>query len=197
MQYNDLTVLGEAGKNKHQKLLWRVSCACGKEAVKVASAVRTGRTTSCGCAARKGGNTRHGSRYHPLYATWCNMKARCDNKNHPAYKNYGARGISYDPRWKNFDVFLSEVGEAPFEGATLDRMNNDGNYCAENIRWATRLTQRRNSRQVVPVEINGETKLLTDWCRMYGITIAGVHQRLKKGEDIVSAITRPKAPRFL
>lgn len=196
MRYNQLVVLGDAGKNKHGKPLWRLKCDCGKETIKVASSVRIGRTTSCGCAARKG-NTKHGNRYHPLYATWCNMKARCDNKNHPAYKNYGARGISYDPRWKNFDVFLSEVGEVPFEGATLDRINNDGNYCAGNVRWASRLTQRRNSRQLVPVEINGETKLLTDWCKVYGITISGVHQRLKKGEDIVSAITRPKAARFL
>jgi len=197
MQYGNLTVLGEAGTNRHQKRLWRLRCVCGTETIKVASSVKIGRTTSCGCAVRKGGNTHHGNRYHPLYSTWCNMKARCDNPQTPSYKNYGGRGITYDPAWSEFPAFLHDVGEPPFEGASLDRIDNNGNYCVENVRWADRVTQRRNSRQIYPVEINGETKLLTDWCKVYGITIGGVHRRLEKGEDIVSAITRPKAARFL
>lgn len=196
MQYGNLIVLGDAGKNRHQKRLWRVKCACGVETTKVASSVRTGRTTSCGCAARKGSNIRHGQRYHPLYSTWCNMKARCDNVNHPSYKNYGGRGITYDSAWSDFSSFLEDVGNPPFEGATLDRIDNDGNYCAGNVRWADRVTQRRNSRQIYPVEIHGETKIITDWCKVYGITIGAVHRRLKKGEGLVSAITRPKAARF-
>ena len=196
MKYAHLTVLGDAGKNKHGKPLWRLKCDCGQETIKIASAVRIGRTTSCGCAARKG-NVRHGQCRHPLYVTWCNMKSRCDNPQTPSYKNYGGRGITYDPSWSDFPSFLNDVGELPFEGATLDRIDNNGNYCAENVRWADRVTQRRNSRQISPVEINGETKLLTDWCKVYGITIGGVHRRLEKGEDIVSAITRPKAARFL
>lgn len=195
MRYNQLTVLGEAGKSKHGKPLWRVRCDCGREAVKVASAVRTGRTTSCGCAARRG-NLRHGKREHPLYTTWCNMKARCDNPNSTSYKNYGGRGIGYDPAWADFSVFLRDVGEPSFEGASLDRIDNNGDYCASNVRWADRVTQRRNSRLISPVEINGETKLLTDWCKVYGITIGAVHNRLRKGEDVVSALTRPKAARF-
>jgi hypothetical protein len=197
MQYGNLTVLGQAGTNRHQKRLWKLRCACGKETVKVASSVKSGHTTSCGCAAKKGGNIRHGHRYHPLYATWCNMKARCDNANHPAYKNYGGRGITYDPSWTEFPSFLNDVGTPPFEKATLDRIDNDGHYCPENVRWADRVTQRRNSRQISAVEINGETKILTDWCKVYGITIGAIHRRLKKGEDLVSAITRPKAARFL
>ena len=197
MRYNMLVVLCDAGKNKHGQSLWRVRCDCGKEAVKIASAVRVGRTRSCGCLARSGLHRTHGSRHHPLYATWCNMKARCNNPQNPSYKNYGGRGISYAPEWEDFAVFLSDVGERPHSEATLDRVDNDGNYTPDNVRWATRLTQRRNSRALSPVTINGKTKLITDWCKEYGITIGAVHRRLKKGENVVSAITRPKAARFL
>jgi len=124
------------------------------------------------------------------------MKSRCRNKKHPAYHNYGGRGISYHPTWEEFPSFLADVGERAFEGATLDRIDNQGNYVPENVRWADRKTQRRNSRQIVIVEINGETKLFTEWCTTYNIAIASVHRRLKKGETLVSALTRPKAKRF-
>lgn len=140
---------------------------------------------------------RHGYRKHPLYATWCNMRARCDNSKHPAYKNYGGRGIFYDPRWAVFPNFLEDVGEKPYPEATLDRINNDGPYTKENCRWAERSVQRRNSRQIVMVTIGDETKLLTEWCSVYNIAIGSVHRRLRNGEDIVSALSRPKAERFL
>lgn len=139
---------------------------------------------------------RHGLRRHELYATWCNMKARCDNVNHPQYKDYGGRGIAYCPDWSEFSAFLADVGERPFVGASLDRIDNNGNYEPSNIRWADRHTQRTNSRQVTPVEINGETKLVTEWCVVYGISIGAVHRRLKKGMNMVDAITTPKAKRF-
>ena len=140
---------------------------------------------------------RHGHRHHPLYATWCNMKARCDNPKHPAFFNYGGRGIMYDPRWATFPNFLNDMGEKLFTETSLDRIDNDGPYSKQNCRWASRSTQRRNSRSILPITIQGETKLLTDWCAVYGINLASVHRRLRKGEDIVSALVRPKAARFL
>ena len=196
MRYNMLTVLSDAGVNKHKKPLWLVRCDCGAESIKIASAVRTGCTKSCGCLARSGSHKTHGLRHHPLYATWCNIKARCNNPQNPSYKNYGGRGISYAPQWSNFAVFLQDVGEKPYPEATLDRIDNDGNYAPNNVRWADRVTQRRNNRQVSPIKIDGKTKLLPDWCKEYGITVAAVHRRLKNGEDIVSALIRPKAKRF-
>lgn len=196
MRYNMLSYVKDAGKNKHKKTLWEVRCECGKTSIKIASQVRTGKTKSCGCLAKAGNNATHGLRKHPLYPTWCNMKARCDKKNHPSYKNYGGRGISYDSRWLSFENFLEDVGERPFEGASLDRVDNDGAYCRTNVRWANRETQRKNSRQITPVTIKGEARLITEWCSFYNISIGSVHRRMKKGESVDSALTRPKAKRF-
>ena len=80
------------------------------------------------------------------YVVWCGMKARCNNPNEPAYKNYGARGIRVCARWiHSFDNFVADMGLPP-KGLTLERVNNDGDYLPENCVWADRKTQNRNSR---------------------------------------------------
>ena len=74
---------------------------------------------------------------------WRGMKERCDNPNHVGYAYYGAKGISYDPRWKRYSAFLADMGECP-EGLSLDRIDNTGSYCKENCRWATWSQQMLN-----------------------------------------------------
>ena len=192
-----LTFIEEAGTNRHGKTLWRLRCACGKETIAIASQVRTGKTKSCGHLKSAGNRRTHGQHGSRLHNVWCNMKARCDNSNSPAYKNYGARGIGYCPAWSDFSVFAKDVGEPPTEHHTLDRIDNDGNYEPGNTRWALRNVQARNTRQNVWVDIGGETKCLYDWCKQFDISAAAVYSRMnRKSMDIVTAITTEKAERF-
>ena len=90
-------------------------------------------------------NIPHKLSSHPLYHTWENIRQRCNNPNHTAYKWYGARGIRMCERWNNFRDFVADVGDRP-EGTTLDRFpDNNGNYEPGNVRWATQTEQIRNS----------------------------------------------------
>ena len=73
------------------------------------------------------------------------MKQRCQNSNHPQFKNWGGRGIKVYERWQVFANFLADMGERP-EGTTLDRINNNGNYEPGNCRWVTRKEQNQNQR---------------------------------------------------
>jgi len=87
-----------------------------------------------------------GKSKHPLYKTWWCMVDRCTNENNPAYKHYGGRGIAVCKRWMlSLDSFVSDVGDRPAD-TTLDRINNDGSYCPENVRWSTKLMQSKNRR---------------------------------------------------
>lgn len=190
LTFDRLTVVSPAGKNQHGKRLWRCRCSCGGENTVETGALRGGHTRSCGCLVV--GNLKHGKAHEAVYVVWCNMLARCNNPNHVAFTNYGGRGITVCDRWSSFEAFYADMGDVPFKEATIERIENSGNYGPGNCRWATRHDQSRNKRTNRWVTIGGETKCLRDWCKLYEITEASVDRRMKKGWTIQRAITSPK-----
>jgi hypothetical protein len=99
-------------------------------------------------------NTAHGLRWHPLYGTWRQMIARCENPAHEGYPNYGAPGITVCEPWHDVARFItdieSEIGPRPVNPPgwtsrktywSLDRTDNDRGYEAGNVQWATQPEQ--------------------------------------------------------
>ena len=82
--------------------------------------------------------------YTREYSSWKSMRNRCNNTNAIGYHLYGGRGITVDPRWDDFNSFYNDMGPRPV-GASLDRIDVNGNYTPANCRWATQTTQVRNS----------------------------------------------------
>ena len=82
-----------------------------------------------------------------FYNSWQNMKGRCLRKTHPKYERYGGRGITICEEWisiKGFSEWALNNGWK--EGLTLDRIDNDGNYCPENCRWVSFSENSRKKR---------------------------------------------------
>jgi hypothetical protein len=108
------------------------------------------------------------------------MKARCNNKNNPNYHNYGGRGIQVCERWKAFENFYEDMGDPPFKGANLDRINNDGNYEPSNCRWVTKKENQRNKRQNLNVNYEGQIFCLSEACEKAGISHGAVRSRIRR-----------------
>ncbi len=93
-----------------------------------------------------------------VYCCWKDMKRRCFNKKAPCYENYGGRGISICKQWLDFECFLRWALASGFErGLTIDRIDNDGDYCAENCQWIT--NSENVKKQADWAKKNGQYKL--------------------------------------
>jgi len=197
-----LSIIGAAFRTRRagSRTDWQVvaECDCGQVGCYYLRNLNTGMTTSCGCVHKERTSKaakKHGYRSKPLYAVWGSMLARCKNPNNMAYERYGGRGIKVCDRWLEFSNFLADMGERPTEQHSIDRIDNNGDYCPENCRWATREEQGKNKRNNLVLTINGETKHYSEWAEQYGLARSTVLRRIKKGcvgEDCI----KPSRNRF-
>lgn len=146
---------------------------------------------------RAGGNNanyKHGGKHTRLYSIWCGMKRRCYNKNDSHYPRWGGRGIQICPEWlldfSNFQLWALHNGYA--DNLTIDRINNDGNYCPANCRWVTVAEQNNNQRTNRLITYNGRTQNLKQWSEEFHINYGTLLSRLDDSKwSIEKAFTTP------
>ena len=166
-RFGSLTAIRPTDKrSKWDGVIWVCKCDCGTELYVPYHSLTKGNTKSCGCSRRSPRpNRRKPNRGTRLYRIWANMKNRCLNKKDEyKYSRYGGRGIAICEEWLDFDAFCEWALSSGYaEDLTLDRLNNDGNYCPANCRWVPMSIQSKNRSSTHWVTINGVTKCVKDW----------------------------------
>ena len=142
-----------------------------------------GKTKSCGClrkivSAKQGKvNSRHGDTGTRLWKIWLGMKDRCARN-----ARYRSRGITVCDEWLDYACFKKWAMNNGYEDfLTIDRINNDLGYSAENCRWATYKQQERNRTNNILLTVNGQTKCLSEWAETTGISEQTLRWRVRGG----------------
>lgn len=141
-------------------------------------------------------NIRHGycirinGKGNRLYNIWCSMKQRCYDTNRKDYHSYGGRGIRVCDDWLNDFVSFKDwaLSHGYSNLLTLDRIDNNGDYCPENCRWATRREQDHNRPGVVLVYYNKEEYTVNELAKCLNINAQALMRRIKAGYGSEEAV---------
>ena len=194
-RFGRLVVTGESNRCGYRRY-WTCKCDCGEMIDRRHDILMSGRATECRkCIYRRISKicTTHGMSESPEYRIWEAMHQRCSSPKYRAFARYGGRGISVCQEWcgpGGFDAFFKHIGKRPTKRHSLDRIDNNGNYEPNNVRWASPSQQHRNTCSNHYVTLNGTTRTIIEWSELLGIKANTIHGRLKSGWSIVRALSK-------
>jgi hypothetical protein len=122
-----------------------------------------------------------------IYRVWSNMKTRCTNQSATDWPRYGGRGITICEDWKSFGKFYDDMGEPSNKNLTLDRIDNNKGYSKENCRWATKIEQANNTRNIErakKISHMGITDTIKNWAEYLGTKRTTFGARVKRGWEM-------------
>lgn len=186
--FGRLTVI-ERAPNKGKYTMWKCVCNCPNKTICIVRGelLKRGETQSCGCLHKESlakMATKHGMRHTKIYAVWVVMRDRCYNSNNKDYADYGGRGITVYPSWKdNIEPFYEYVSKLPhFEekGYSLERIDNNRNYEPGNVKWADKYEQANNKRNNHLLEYKGKKQTLAMWAKEKGFAYSKLESRINR-----------------
>jgi len=166
---------------------WRCRCQlCGTIRDVFHRSLTNEKSRNCGCKRY----TRNGLWGSSIFNMWRGMKQRCSYPKDKEYNRYGGRGIMVCTRWADsFENFLADMGHPPSNKHTLDRIDNDGDYCSENCRWSTRREQANNRRNNHYLRHEGITMTIAQWALAMDVPAGRLSDRLKRNWSIERTLT--------
>lgn len=183
--------------------MWRCKCDCGTVKDIAFNSLNKGYTVSCGCYHKEvcsnklAHNRTHNMAESPEFNIWSMMKNRCTNPNCNRHQFYRDKGVKVCERWlgsEGFLHFIEDMGSRPGPNYSIDRIDNDGDYCKENCRWATKKEQSNNQSRNLLLEYKGKITTLALWCDELGLDYKRTWKRLQLGWSVSRAFEQPVRP---
>lgn len=183
-------------ENGRHRIMWKCQCDCGNSVICYGDNLKLGVTQSCGCYRKDcalRNNSTHRESKTLLYGIWCGMKARCNNRNTTAYMDYGGRNINICPEWNDsYEAFAAWArANGYMRGLSIERTDNDGDYCPENCKWVGRVAQANNRRSNIVLDYHGQSHTLTEWSHIVGINAKTLMSRYHSGWSTEKILTTP------
>ena len=178
-----LVAVRPIGANGRGNVVWLCQCDCGGTKNVIAYRLKCGCIKSCGCIRREKlieRNRKHGRSKTPVYNIWAGIVRRCTKPSASRYSYYGGRGIKVCDRWLDFENFYKDMGDRPTQKHQIDRIDNGGDYCPDNCRWATASQNARNRRSSRRINHLGENHSLTGWAEKFD----------KKPQTVIDRVTQ-------
>lgn len=193
-KFNKLEAIERKGKDKYGNYLWTCACDCGNKIQTTVSHLRSGNTQSCGCYQKQKVQeifSKHNLKGTRIYTIYQNMKERCYNSNHPAYKYYGGKGVAIAQEWHSIEDFYQwALNNGYQDDLTIDRIDGTKNYCPENCRWIPMRDQAKNQTSNINITYRGETKILAEWASLLGMSPGALKYRITHW-TLEKALTHP------
>ena len=194
MEFGDWIVVKFSHINKQNRAYWICRCRlCDTEKPISSSSLIRGDSTKCRKCATRLSHTMEYS-HDPVKIIFKGMKQRCYNPNTHSYKNYGARGITICDEWLNnpnsFYMWAYDNGYS--QGLSIERIDVSMGYYPENCKFISKSDQSKNKTNTIMITIDGETKCLADWAKLYNINYNTVRMRIKNYHmNPIEALTKP------
>lgn len=194
-RFTRLVAVSRTERRRRGLVVWECVCDCGEIVHVTSTNLNLGLTRSCGCYQKdmqREAITKHGRARTPEYRAWVDLKTRCTSSSNSRWEGYGGRGIKVCDRWlESFENFYADMGDRPSVKHSIDRIDNDGDYCPENCQWATPKEQYSNRSTNRYLTYQGRTLNVTEWSAEIGISREVLYNRLSKGWSEERALTTP------
>lgn len=141
-----------------------------------------------------------------LYNVWKQMKhrCRCTNNDFNHWKNYAGKGIDICKEWETYEPFKKWAQENGWNEnnlynskrntLTIDRIDNNGNYCPENCRIITHFEQQWNKSINKKVEYKGKIYNLLQLSKKLNLPISTINSRIKTNKSLDDPYNYRKKP---
>lgn len=125
-----------------------------------------------------------------FYNIFMQIKQRCTNKKDDWYNRYWWRWIICE--WKSFKDFKRDMYMSYLEhrkvhsrkNTTIERENNNWNYCKDNCKWATQKEQSRNKSS----NVFYKRKCIADWVKELWLNYNSVRGKIFRWQPINVAL---------
>jgi hypothetical protein len=169
-KFGKLIAKKPCGKTASCNTIWECVCECGRKHNVINTDLTRGRVKSCGNCSGVKKNIKIKSEEQKISQKFktvhSHMMDRVYGKREFDAQYYNNRIFICD-KWLNFngfkedmwDSYIEHIKEYGMKQTTIDRINNNGNYCKENCRWATlseQVENRRNQKIFKAISPEGE-----------------------------------------